>query len=310
MRRVIPWTLLGLVGLAAGAAAALGAVGAPDVRGTPGVTPAQWVANVLATTAQAGTAHFDYTHVTTSPNPDLRGTANGRGVVDFSRGSVRVTEVDRQIEFEGGPAGPSHAILSVTSDEEIIVGTGLYQQLFPVVPGAHFPKSDFPFMKISVPRQPRAKLGLSFALGAASGLGDLDGTEPVVAVRDLGPAIVDGQASTRYLVQTAPVQACLSVHTNAPVSTESPSLIWVDGHGRLVRVRSTSRFSGRLTAGARTPPGFAQFPTGPIASTDTLTFSAFGAPVRISAPAPGVTAPEHGFSVGSAVSSRPACKSK
>lgn len=66
MRRLVPWVLLGLVGLATAAAAALGAAAA-----------------VLAATAQAGTAHFSYSHVTASPNPVLRGTLSGSGVVDF-----------------------------------------------------------------------------------------------------------------------------------------------------------------------------------------------------------------------------------
>ena len=128
MRRVLPWALLGLVGLAAATAAALGAAGAP---GEPGVTPAQWVANLLAATARAGTAHFSYGHVATSPNPDLRSTLHGSGVVDFSHGNVRVTEVDHQVEFEGGSTGPTRATRTVTGDEEIAIGTVAYQRIFP-----------------------------------------------------------------------------------------------------------------------------------------------------------------------------------
>ena len=228
MRRLVPWVLLGLVGLAIAAAAALGAAGSPAA---PGVTPAQWVAAVLATTAQAGTAHFSYSHVTASPNPDLRGSLSGSGVVDFSQRNVRVTEVDHQVEFEGGPAGLTRPVLTTTSDEEIVIGGVMYSRLSPDAFGAQIAKADFPFTKGSVPRQPRAELGLSFALDAGAGLGDLEGIEPVVAVHDLGPSTVDGQATTRYLVQNAPVHACPSARKTAVVTTEAPSVIWVDGRG-------------------------------------------------------------------------------
>ena len=299
MRRLVPWVLLGLVGLAIAAAAALGAAGSPAA---PGVTPAQWVAAVLATTAQAGTAHFSYSHVTASPNPDLRGSLSGSGVVDFSQRNVRVTEVDHQVEVEGGPAGLTRPVLTTTSDEEIVIGGVMYSRLSPDAFGAQITEADFPFTKVSVPRQPRAELGLSFALDAGAGLGDLEGIEPVVAVRDLGPSSVDGQATTRYLVQNAPVHACPSVRKIAVVTTEAPSVIWVDGRGRLVQARSSSRFNGVLPAAARKLPGFAQFPTGPSATTDILTFSSFGAPVHITPPPRGEMALEQRSSTGSASS--------
>jgi hypothetical protein len=297
MRRLVPWVLLGLVGLATAAAAALGAAGAPAA---PVVTPAQWVAAVLATTAQAGTAHFSYSHVTASPNPDLRGSLSGSGVVDFSQGNVSVTEVDHQIEFEGGPTGLTRPVPTTTNDEEIVIGGVMYSRLSPDAFGAQITEADFPFTKVSVPRQPRAELGLSFALDASAGLGDLEGIEPVVAVHDLGPSTVDGQATTRYLVQNAPVHACPPVRKTAVVTTEAPSVIWVDGRGRLVQARSSSRFNGVLPAAARKLPGFAQFPTGPSATTDTLTFSSFGAPVHITPPPRGEMELEQRSSTGSA----------
>jgi len=298
MRRLVPWVLLGQLGLATAAAAALGAAGAPAA---PVVTPAQWVAAVLATTAQAGTAHFSYSHVTASPNPDLRGSLSGSGVVDFSQGNVSVTEVDHQIEFEGGPTGLTRPVPTTTNDEEIVIGGVMYSRLSPDAFGAQITEADFPFTKVSVPRQTRAELSLSFALDASAGLGDLEGIEqPVVAVHDLGPSTVDGQATTRYLVQNAPVHACPSVRKSAVVTTEAPSVIWVDGRGRLVQARSSSRFNGVLPAAARKLPGFAQFPTGPSATTDTLTFSSFGAPVHITPPPRGEMALEQRSSTGSA----------
>ena len=121
-----------------------------------------------------------------------------------------------------------------------------------------------------------------------------------MAVHDLGPSTVDGHATTRYLVQNAPVHTCPSVRKTAVVTTEAPSVIWVDGRGRLVQARSSSRFNGVLPAAARKLPGFAQFPTGPSATTDTLTFSSFGAPVHITPPPRGEMALEQRSSTGSA----------
>jgi hypothetical protein len=295
MRRAIPWVLLSLLGLVTVATAALGAAGSPT---TPGATPSQWVAGVLATTARAGSAHLIYAHVTASPNPDLRGTTSGQGVVDFSRGSVRVTQVDHEVEFEAGPTGPARAVPSVTDEEGIILGSVMYARISPAALGTHVTEADFPFMKESVPRQPRAELGLSFAFDAPAGLGDLAGIEPVVDVRDLGSATLDGRATTEYLVETAPLQPCPPVRKTAIVTTEGANRVWVDGHGRLVQVRTSSHFSGHLPAAVRKLPSFARFPVGPITTTDTLTFSAFGAPVHIAAPPPSTLSPQEHSSTG------------
>jgi hypothetical protein len=295
MRRALPWVLVGLVGLVTAAAAALGAAAAP---GTPTVTPAQWVAGVLATTAQAGTAHFTYDQVTTSPNPELRGRRHGGGVVDFSRGNVQVQEIDYQVEFESGPSGPMHPVASSTTQEQISVGSVTYERFFPTGLGGQLTIRSFGFRKVPFARASRADLGLSFALGANAALAGLDGSRPVVAVRDLGTTTVDGQRSTAYLVQTAPPTVCPAARKAAQVATQGPPLLWVDGEGRLLQVRSTWRFSGLLPPAARRLPAFAQFPTGPVATTATLTFSAFGAPVHIAAPPPGAMAPGYGSSTG------------
>ena len=201
MRRALPWALVGLVGFVTAAAAALGAVAAP---GTQTVTPAQWVAGVLSTTAQAGTAHFTYDLVTTSPNPELRSTRHGGGVVDFSQGNVQVQEIDHEVEFESGSSGPMHPVPSSTTQEQISVGRVTYERVFPTGLGRELTIRAFGFRKVPFARASRADLGLSFALGADAALAGLDGSRPVVAVRDLGTTTVDRQPTTAYLVLTAP----------------------------------------------------------------------------------------------------------
>jgi hypothetical protein len=289
--------------LAAGIAAAVG------VAERPGPTPAQWVAGVLATTARAGSAHFSYANDTKSPDPDQRGTLSGSGVVDFARGDVRVSEIDHQITFEGAPRR-ERAVATATMAAEIGIGRVAFQRFvpsgFPVaVTGAHFLFTKLPF-----PRQPRSGLGLSLALSASVALSALVGPEPVAAVRDLGPATVNGRATTEYQVQMAPVATCPSQRRVAPVSTQGPTLLWVDGAGRLVQARTTWRFSGYLPPGLGKLPGFAAFPVRPSTTTATLTFSAFGAPVRI-APPPSALAVAQRSSTGYASSvALHACGSK
>ncbi len=293
MRRLLPWCLLGLLGVVTAATAALGASGAP------GAPPGQWVAGVLSRTAQAGSAHFSYAHVTTSPNPDLRATLTGAGVVDFSSGDFRVSEVDHDIEFEGGSSGPMHPRPSASSLQEIGIGNVLYSQLTPLRTEEDLAGAHFPFTRLTAPRQPRSQLGLSYA-SAATALGGLDGSERVVSVRDLGPAAVNRVATTEYLVETAPFPACPSAPKDAPVFSPGPTRLWLDAEGRLVQVRSTSHFSGVLPSGARALPAFAGYPVGPTTATDTLTFGAFGAPVHIAAPPPSALPLDEGSSTGGA----------
>jgi len=286
MRRLLPWALVGLLGILTAAAAAFGAAGAPNAASTTSATAAQWVAGVLSATARAGTANFSYVHVATSPNPDLRSAARGNGVVDFSRGNFRVTEVDHETEFSGGSGGPLRAVHFAVSAEEIAIGSVTYQRLSPFASSAVAASPHLPFLKHSVPRRPRAELGLSYALEASAALVGLDGSEQVVSVHDLGRVGVNRVATTEYRVVTAPFPACPSAPKVAPVVSQGPTLLWIDAQGRIVRVRSTSHVSGVLPSAARALPAFAGYPVGPVTSTDTLTFGGFGAPVHIAAPPP------------------------
>jgi hypothetical protein len=113
----------------------------------------------------------------------------------------------------------------------------------------------------------------------------------VASVRNLGPADIDGVATTQYEVAFAPLRVCVP-HQPPAVVTERPSDVWVDGNGRLVQVRSTSYVSGRLPRGQKLPAAFGVLSPSPLTTTvATLTFSAFGIPVHVVAPPASALAP-------------------
>jgi hypothetical protein len=273
MRRLVPWVLVSLVALGAAAGAALGIV-----HQTAPQTPSQWVAAVLATTERAGTARFSYTHVTSSPNADLRGSLSGSGEVNFATGDARVTEVDHDISFNSVGNQPPHPVHSTDTVKAIVIGGTVYQAN--PIPGFRFSAQ---YHVLPFPKLPRAQRGLSLALNAPVALDSLRGPNAVASVRNLGPATVDGAATTQYEVTFAPLRVC-APHQPPAVVTERPSDVWVDGAGRLLQVRSTSYLSGRLPRGEKLPAAFGAFPLGPATTVATFTFSSFGTPVHVVAP--------------------------
>jgi hypothetical protein len=267
--------LVALLCAGAGVGAVVGASHAPRR------TPTDWVQALLEATAAAGTAHFSYTHVATSSNPLLDARFSGSGVVDFSTGAVRVTEVDQQIGFALTSPSP-RAVLQTTTVEVVALGTTTYQDVSVDGTQAIWTRS-------TQKRDPRTALGLSTALNAAVSLDDLYRTRRVIAVVPSGTASVAGVVTTRDVVHTAP--ACAARPGEPQVERQSPSTVWVDGAGRLVQVSSTVHFTGRLTSqvfGSNSALG--RLLSGPSTVTDTLRFSDFGAPVHISAP-PAAQAP-------------------
>ena len=307
-RRVIPWILLGLLGLGAVAAAAIGQVRSPSAATAPaGSSAAQWVATLLATTTDAGTAHFTYSHVTTSPDPQLRGSITGSGEVDFTAGSVQVTEVEQQTEIvpAGGllqpragqpqnvvePArGVARKVRNVT--KMVGVGTAMYQNVF-----------GNRWVRMGITRDPHAQLGLQLAANASVALAGLDGVQPVASVRKLGPATLDGVATTRYLVTDHAPQPCAGSDQATSAALErlerqNPTTVWVDGRGRLVQARYSISTAGSLPKG----PTALFAPLGPATTTATLTFTQFSAPVTITAPSTAITpgGSATGFAIGHA----------
>ena len=289
----MPWVLLSLLALGTAAGAALGIA----AHRTSPESPAQWVAGVLATTEHEGSARFTYTQITSSPNPELRGTLSGSGVVNFAKGDARATEVDHDITFSSTNNQPLRPVHSTNIEKAIVVGGTTYEAN-PIL-GLPFTArySVLPF-----PKLPPSQQGLGLALNASVALDDLHGPNAVAAVRALGPAEVHGVATTQYEVTYAPFHAC-APH-QAPVAVRHlPTRLWVDDTGRLVQVRGMSYFSGQLPKNEKIPAAFKDIPHGPTTSVATLTFSAIGQPVHVVAPpASAIASGEHSvatlFAVG------------
>jgi hypothetical protein len=298
MRRLVPWVLVSLVALGAAAGAALGIA-----HGTAPESPSQWVAAVLATTQRAGTARFSYAQVTTSPNADLRGSLSGHGEVNLVTGDTQVTEVDHDISFTSTDNQPLHPVHSSNTVKAVVIGGTVYQAN--PIPGLRFTAQ---YHVLAFPKLPQVQRGLSLALNADVALDSLRGSNAVASVRNLGPASVDGTAATQYEVTFVPVRVC-DPHQPPATVTERPSEVWVDGTGRLLQVRSTSYFSGRLPRGEKFPAGFGVFPHAPTTTVATLTFSAFGMSVDVVAPSASALAPRGESSVGTLVARAQSCRS-
>jgi hypothetical protein len=278
VRRLLPWALVAVLGVGSGVSAAI------EVASAPQTTPSQWVAGVLATTAEAGSAHFTYSNITTSKNQALASRIVGKGVVDFASGNVRVTEVDTDRQFTTGRLGARlDATPTVNRSQDIDIGRSDYKDLSG--PGGR----QF-WLRVSLPRNPHADLGLSFADSAGGALDSLSGGfEYAKSVHQVGSASLSGLPTTRDLVTTAPVCAPPRHPAKQPVTEEQgPTTMWVDGHGRLVQVSSSLRIDEVR------PPGLgpdasavARLMKGRATMTATLRFSDFATPVLIKAPPPG-----------------------
>jgi hypothetical protein len=262
-----------------GVGCGLGAV--IEVARAPQVTPAHWVASVLAATAEAGSAHFTYSSVTTSTNPALASRVVGRGVVDFTSGSVRVTEVDTHRQFTMGLLGARiDATPTVNRSQDIDIGSNDYKDLSGL-------NGRQAWIRLSLPRNPHADLGLSFADNAGGALDSIsDGFEYAESVRNLGSASSSGIPTTRFLVTTA--SACdppRHVAKQPVTEQQGPTTLWVDGQGRLVQVRYSLRIDEvRPPPLFHEAPGVARLTEGRAAMTATLRFSDFGTPVHIKIP--------------------------
>jgi hypothetical protein len=274
VRRFVPWLLIALVALGGAAGAALGIA----AHRTPSESPSQWVAAVLATTEAAGSARFSFTQITSSPNPDLRGSVAGGGAVNFARGEAHVAEVGHQISFTSTNNQPLHPVHQTNTQRAIVIGSTVYQAN--PIPGFAFTDK---YHRLPFPKLPRAQQGLSLALNAAVALDGLHGPNPVASVRALGPAAVGGTVTTQYEVSYAPLRVC-PPHQAPVVVRQLPTDVWVDDAGRLVQARSTSFFSGQLPKNATLPSALQDVPRGPTTTVATLRFSAFGSPVHVVAP--------------------------
>ena len=269
MRRGLPWALLGLVGLAAGLGAGLGLAGAP--AGGPNQA---WVAQVLATTRDAGTVRFTFSGVTTSPNHLLRATHSGWGAADFASGSARATEISRQTSLSSDSTSPPHPSASTQQLNEVSLRHSVYL-------GIHFPGHSQIFWSRFGPSHlgSRGALGLDYT-SASGALGALSAANRVVQIDDLGPQVTGGVATTEYRVLTQPV--CEAGPGSPSSTTNGPTDLWLDGDGRLVQARGVSYSDVRAQgpSAGRTTHAF----DGRSTTTEVVRFHDFGVPLHITAP--------------------------
>ncbi len=292
MRRILPWALLGVLGLGIGAGAALGQFQ------SPGVSPTDWVAHVVATTAAAGSAHFAFTNSTTSPDRSQESTVVGTGIVDFTNSEFQVTENYRQNQYESTNGGAPGLTEQHFTLETIGIGQTVYRD-----------DTSFPFAGWTASRFPRdvhQVFGLDAANGAEDALSGLAGITPIASVRTLGPGSVDGVAATRYEITNEPLYVCGPKGRTIFAHTFAPTTMWVDGQGRLLRVRTRYATSGYTSHGPLDASGRAQPIRVAATSTDsTLTFSGLGQPVHIAAPSATVGSGSASISIAAKGSTTP-----
>ncbi|HVT41786.1 MAG TPA: hypothetical protein VHD39_02295, partial [Acidimicrobiales bacterium] len=237
-RTFAPWTLLVLLLVAASIGAAAGLAASPssttsvatesNVSSESSVSsPARWVDQLLATTKAAGSAHFSYRSVTTSPTPELNSTDSGTGVVDFAARRLRVTQTLQQDTASQGRWQPHQAASTSQTFSMVTIGSQTWEGV------------DDQWTKVDLPHAAFDRLGLVFGSAA---LAAIDGPLPIATVRRLGPATVGGAATTRYLVATVRARPCnAKVAAAERGSSIGPTTVWVDGRGRLVRASFTTR---------------------------------------------------------------------
>ncbi|HWD55764.1 MAG TPA: hypothetical protein VG346_11615 [Acidimicrobiales bacterium] len=170
MRRFLPWALLGLLGVGVAAAAALGQVD------SPGVPASVWVDDVLSTTAAAGSAHLLFSSVTTGPDPSQRSAFVGSGVVDFTSGDNRVTQLNHQVESESTNGGAPRLVEQAWTGETVAIGQTMYRREVVVLSGHPLPS---PWIKSQVPRDVHQAFGLDVGTGAEDAVAGLAGIESV-----------------------------------------------------------------------------------------------------------------------------------
>ncbi len=261
MRRLVPWALVVLVGVAGVIGAFLGLASQPSM---PSVQPS--LAVIVATTRSEGTARFTYSSITSSSNPFLRSRSAGRGAVDFRTNSMTTVERDRETQISHDGNGPSRRITQTLVNDQIFIGRRFYTQLDIV--SSHLPnrwiKGNFP----------RGSFGLLGVLDEVGPVGVLDGGLSAHGTRIelVGHETLGGAAVTKYRVV---VPACTtSTRATGPREVMGPTDVWLDGEGRLVQVRDVMHITDSAEA----------LTDGGSTINNTIRLSDFGAPVTIATP--------------------------
>jgi hypothetical protein len=291
VRKLLPWALLGVLGVGVAVAAVLGQVQSPVASSTN-----NWLANLLATTAAAGSAHLRISSVALSADPAERSSSVATGVIDFTTGNFRLNQVNHEISFASTNGGAPQPVPYNWGETEIAIGQSLYEKDFVTVSNISSSPLPTTWNKYINPRNVHQAFGLDAGTAAENAVSGLSGILPVTSMRSLGPATVNGVSTTRYVLTYGAPELCGSRSfllsqaggggargrsasaAKAYEPVERPTTVWVDGQGRLVQVRASTFTSAKELKSVGT------FSTASLTNVTTLTFSDFGAPVRIVAP--------------------------
>lgn len=261
-----------MLGLGVAAGAAVGQVQSSSA------TPTQWVENLVAATSAAGSARFRFTNVTTSPDQPQGQVESGTGVVDYTKGNFEVTQALEQQRLQSTNGGAPGRVEQVVRQETIAIGQNVYTRFDIAAPFSGWSKVRFP-------RRVHLTFGLDAASGAEDSVAQLAGFTPTHAVRALGPGLVNGVATSRYAVVNEPLYVCGAHGRTLAVELPPSITVWVDGQGRLVKIRTTSHTKASTAHGPPDAGGPQTFTVPASTQVSTLTFSDFGSPVHIAAPA-------------------------
>jgi hypothetical protein len=274
VRAVLPWATVGLLVLGTATGAGLGLAGQ-----SPGqLTAAQEISRIIATTRGARTARFSYSSVNVSSNPHLRSSTSGEGLVNFRSDSMSTTERDRSSELsETTTATSAHRIDQGTVFDEIWIGATEYTRLRIAIAD----DSYSPWIKD--PAGPKDSPGAFGAFEEIGPLGSLTLDESVhgMQVDDTGHERVRGVETTVYRLV---LPACMAASRGNGFSESlGPTELWVDGKGRLVQARSSTRLVISNKRHGTAPP-IGGVVAGRVASVDIIHIDDFGAPATITAP--------------------------
>ncbi len=236
MRRLVPWALVGLIGLGAILGAALGAAGSP---GPPGPSPQQWIAGVVATTRAAGTAQLGSSIIVTSPDSALRSWAKGAGAVDFATAKLPGEDDEPPDRVELGfewAAPPPHTDDDRRRDRH-------REGRLPEPQSSRLPGLLDERAGPAQFRRARARFGRRSSV--------LSFRPSVVPSPLSGSLHSDRLRSTmrRRRATSSRVSSRPDCPTAGPPQLRRDrTTVWVDGRGRLVQVRLLSFFNGKLPA--------------------------------------------------------------
>lgn len=307
MRKLLPWALLGVLGVGVAVAAVVGQVQSPAASST------NWLANLVATTAVAGSAHLRISSVALSADPSERSSSVATGVIDFTTGNFRFNQLNHEVSFASTNGGAPRSVPYNWGETQIAIGQSLFEKDF-VTESGTLNVLPTTWNKYINPRDVHQAFGLDAGTAAENAVSGLSGILPVTSTRSLGPATVHGVATTRYVVTYGAPELCASGSANLVVPARGagsrgsiahavkaieprigPTTLWVDGQGRLAQVRASTFTSAHDLKSLGTTYTASQ------TNVTTLTFFDFGAPVHIVAP--DFTGPQpRSFSVGGTTS--------